>query len=227
MEPTYWTSVNKKTCNESANNINTWFIQPSTFNSTNAQNGSNAIAIRNTAWDLNGTTPADFTQTWGTLEGDIYNHNEPSVISNRSAGKMFLGSYSFLNNIETYKEGIAFHSRPSLLKGYYIYSNDNQDTNETGTITLSLYSGENIVAEGHCSLSNNGNDYAQFSIPITYNDISKKATILCIMIASSNHASYDQSDENILIKTTNYNSKDESCSRGAQLTIDNLTFTYD
>ena len=46
------------------------------------------------------------------------------------------------------------------------------------------------------------------------------------MISSSNHLG-DISTETSEIKTTNYMSESEQLSRGAQLTIDNLTFTYD
>ena len=224
-EPNGWASVNAKTCNASASNQNTWFVVPSTLNSSESKAGSFAMIVRNVAWDLNGTTPEDYTQTWGSLEGDIYNHNEPSI-ANRSAGKLFLGSYSYSNGTETYDEGIEFASRPVSLKGYYKYVQDGNDTNETGTVTVSLLNGETVIGTGNIAL-NTASDYTEFDVPINYTDESQKATELRIMITSSNHASYNQEEETASIKTTNYNGRTESTSRGAMLTVDNLTFSYE
>lgn len=225
-EPQEWSSVNAKTCNAKASNLNTWFVVPSTLNNSPSNSGSNAMMLRNVAWDLNGKTPNDYTQTWGSLEGDIYNHNEPSSISNRSAGKLFLGSYSYVDGTENYNEGIDFVSRPLTLKGYYKYVQDGNDNSETGMVIVSLLNGNTVIGTASKALTASA-DYAEFELPIVYSDNSLKATQLRIMITSSNHASYNQSEENSSIKTTNYNGRYESASRGAMLTIDNLTFSYE
>lgn len=225
-EPNGWSSVNAKTCNVAASNLNSWFVVPSTFNSSEVIAGNNAMTLRNVAWDLNGTTPEDYTQTWGSLEGDIYNHNTPSSIANRSAGKLFLGTYSYTNGTEIYNEGIDFGSRPISLNGYYKYIQDSNDTNETGTITVSILNNSDIIGTGYLNLST-VSDYTTFKVPIVYTNNSLKATQLKIMITSSNHASYRQEEENSSIKTSIYNGRNESVSRGATLTIDNLTFSYE
>lgn len=225
-EPNGWSSVNAKTCNVAASNLNSWFVVPSTFNSSEVIAGNNAMTLRNVAWDLNGTTPEDYTQTWGSLEGDIYNHNTPSSIANRSAGKLFLGTYSYTNGTEIYNEGIDFGSRPISLNGYYKYIQDSNDTNETGTITVSILNNLDIIGTGYLNLST-VSDYTTFKVPIVYTNNSLKATQLKIMITSSNHASYRQEEENSSIKTSIYNGRNESVSRGATLTIDNLTFSYE
>lgn len=89
-EPSNWASVNRKTCNENASNKNSWFIIPSTYNTSlfwsstvpsysifgggktetpaiyqnlSAQTGSNAMVIRNVAWDENGISPDDYSDT--------------------------------------------------------------------------------------------------------------------------------------------------------------------
>lgn len=224
-EPNGWASVNAKTCSATASNQNTWFVVPSTLNSSESNTGSYAMVLRNVAWDLNGKTPADYTQTWGSLEGDIYNHNEPSI-ANRSAGKLFLGSYSYSDGTETYKEGVEFISRPVNLKGYYKYVQDGNDANEMGMITVSLLNGETIIGTANIALVE-ASDYKEFDVHIDYTEESLKATDLRIMISSSNHSSYNQDEETASIKTTNYNSRSEAVSRGATLTVDNLTFSYD
>ena len=69
-------------------------------------------------------------------------------------------------------------------------------------------------------------NYTKFTLIIPYNDYYSKAKTIKLMISSSNHLG-DISTETSEIKTTNYMSESEQLSRGAQLTIDNLTFTYD
>lgn len=244
QEPTGWASVNAKTCNLSAANQNSWFVIPSTYNTTltwdayrsfapstvtpdlyrdlTAQSGSNAMVVRNVAWDANGTTPAT---SGGAFNTTYYNTNVPGI-ANRSAGKLFLGSYSYSGGSETYTEGVSFASRPSTLKGWYKYANDGNDPTETGVVTVTLLNGQKVIATGTARLSAAA-DYTEFSVPVTYSVTNQKATTLRIMITSSNHASYNQSEESAAIKTSVSNGQYESASRGATLTIDNLTFTYE
>ena len=244
QEPTGWASVNAKTCDLSAANQNAWFVIPSTYNTTltwnayrsfgmstvtpdlyrdlTAQSGSNAMVVRNVAWDANGTTPST---SGGAFNTTYYNTNVPGI-ANRSAGKLFLGSYSYSGGSETYTEGVSFASRPSTLKGWYKYANDSNDPTETGVVTVTLLNGQKVIATGTARLSA-ATDYTEFSVPVTYSVTDQKATTLRIMITSSNHASYNQSEETSAIKTSVSNGQYESASRGATLTIDNLTFTYE
>lgn len=248
-EPVGWASVNAKTSNTSATNQMSWFVCPSTYNTTlswtgtvpgipifggggtdtpdiyknlTAQNGSNAMVVRNVAWDENGTTPPAHYKTRGSAY--YYSENVPSI-ANRSAGKLFLGTYSYSGNSESYNEGAAFSSRPSILKGWYKYTPDNKDGSETGVISVTLLNGKTVLASGTINLTA-ASDYTEFTVPLVYNVTDKKANLLKIMITSSNHASYSQSEETATIKTTDYYSRYESNSRGATLTIDNLNFIY-
>ena len=50
------------------------------------------MVVRNVAWDENGTTPPPHYKTRGSAY--YYSENVPSI-ANRSAGKLFLGSYSY------------------------------------------------------------------------------------------------------------------------------------
>lgn len=249
QEPTGWASVNTKTANTSASNQMSWFVCPSTYNTTlswtgtvprvfltaektetpdiyknlSPQSGANAMIVRNVAWDTNGTSPEAHYKT--RTSEYYYSENVPNI-ANRSAGKLFLGSYSYANGSETYNEGVGFTSRPSTLKGWYKYTNDSNDPTETGMVTVTLLNGETIIGSGTANLSAAA-DYTEFTVPVTYSVTNQKATSLRIMITSSNHASYNQSEETATIKTTAYYSRYESCSRGATLTVDNLTFTYE
>lgn len=252
-EPVSWTSVNAKTCNANAINKNSWFVIPSTYNSTltwtgtvpdyhslfnwggggtetpeiykntSAQNGINAMVIRNVAWDTNGISPSDDKKT-ATSSG-YYNRNSPTI-AQRSAGKLFLGSYSYVDGVENYDEGITFNSRPLRLEGFYKYFQDENDTEETGMVTVTVLSNSEVIGTGSSFLTTNS-DYVKFNVPINYTNSTLKASELKIMITSSNHASYNQNDETNSIKTSIYNGRYESASRGAMLTIDNLTFSYE
>lgn len=180
------------------------------------------MLVRNVAWDENGTTPAT---TGGAFNTTYYNTNVPTI-ANRSAGKLFLGSYSYTNGTETYNEGVGFTSRPSALKGWYKYVNDPNDPAETGVITVTLLNGQTVIGTGTSNFTSAA-DYTEFTIPVTYSITNQKATTLRIMITSSNHASYRQNEETSAIKTSVSNGEYESASRGATFTIDNLTFVYE
>ena len=221
-----------------------WFVIPSTYNTTlswssyrsfgmstqtpdiykglSAQDGNNAMVIRNVAWDANGTTPS---KTGGAINTTYYNTNVPSM-RNSSAVKLFLVSYSNSCISESYNEGTSFSSRPSTMKGWYKYTPDNNDVSETGVISVTLLNGETVLASGTINLTA-ASDYTEFTVPLVYTVTDKKANLLKIMITSSNHASYSQSEETATIKTTDYYSQYESNSRGATLTIDNLNFIYE
>lgn len=249
-EPSHWTSINPKTCNVNTSNKNSWYMVPSTYNtslswvshqptakiwgigqdaydstadiyiSNTANHGNNAMVIRNVAWDSNGPSISDNKQTGNTDFSNYYCNNAPSSIANRSAGKLFLGSYSYNNGMETYNEGISFTSRPCYLNGFYKYANDSQDTEEKGIISIQLLNGETVIASGEQEFVAI-NEYTAFSVPLNYKQNNLQATSLRIMISSSNYT------DEVNIKTTNYVNKDECCSRGAMLTIDNLTFSYE
>ncbi len=179
---------------------------------TQAPKGSNAMVIRNVAWDNNGTTP-DVDKKTGSTDSERPNYycsNIPSI-ANRTRGSLILG--------EGDKEGIDFSSRPMILKGKYKYYTDNNDPNEKGLVTVNILSGNQIIGSGKIELKGEDN-YKEFKCYISYvEDIFlKKATSLQISIYSSNKESE--------IKTTNYCNKDECCSRGASLFIDALEFEY-
>ncbi|MDD2961821.1 MAG: PCMD domain-containing protein [Muribaculaceae bacterium] len=244
-EPTGWASVNAKTYNASASNTNTWYCIPSTYNTSlswishqptakvwgigqsaydstadiyknnTSHSGSNAMVVRSVAWSAAGADVGKHSQTGNTSYSNYYCARVPTI-SDRSAGKLFLGSYSYSNGQETYNEGVAFTSRPLKLSGYYKYAADSQDVTEKGTVNVQIMNGSTVIGTGIAELSQ-ASDYTQFTVTVNYTRKDLVATQLRIMISSSNSSD---------IKTTDYCNKEECCSRGAMLTIDNLTFAY-
>lgn len=220
-EPIGWTSINSTTCNLNASNVNTWFVIPSTYNTSlswisnggtkpfvdeatpaeysglTAYSGSNAMVVRNVAWDHNGTTPDNYYKT-----GSRWNVNVPTI-ANRSAGQLALST--------------DFVSRPLKLSGWFMYILDSQDPSEKALVTASVYNGSTLIGRGTKELGE-ASAYTKFDMDIVYSMTDKKATKVEIMIKSSNRTSD--------IKTSTHLDRHESASRGAELRIDNLTFSY-
>ena len=243
-EPKYWNTTNSQTCNLYAHAVNSWYVIPSVYNTTltwisnqpkagetilgkfigqdaytstaeiysdlKSAYGNNAMVIRNVAWDSEGVSISDDQKTGNGSFSNYYCSNEPSSIANITAGRMYLATGD--------SEGVSFTERPKKLKGYYRYEQDSQDTSEKGKIEVEIISGSTTLVSKSYEFEPKSN-YTSFEIPVDYSyAFGQKPTILKISISSSNKTSD--------IKTTNYCDKDECCSRGAQLTIDNLFFEY-
>lgn len=220
-EPVGWSSINNRTC-ININNKNSWFAVPSTYSTTiswtakwgitnkqgtpdrysglSAQSNSVAMVVRNVGWDSNGTTPAN-SGSFGN--STYYCTNVPSV-ANISAGELSLDT--------------DFASRPTTLNGYYKYERDAQDGTENAVVTVTMLNGSTVIAEGTKELGAVA-DFTTFSVPVTYTVTNKKATKLKIMIKSSNRAAGS-------IKVSDHLHEKEASKYGAQLTVDNLTFSY-
>lgn len=223
-EPEYWATVNTKTCNLAASALNTWFVVPSTFNTSESKNGANAMVLRNVGFNYAGKVPGKQTNTIV----HPYNSNNPGETSvHNAAGKLFLGSYSVnLSDLsETYLEGIQFNSRPLAITGWYKYSAGEADPNDKGVFRISIEKEDGVLITKTIKFDN-ASSWTQFSIPLDeYNDWGIKAETLKIFIASSYKESSSQSTEDTSILTKPY---DEYTQKylGSELTIDNLKFEY-
>lgn len=223
-EPNGWGSINNITCNTKASNLNSWFIVPSTYNTTlswsakqgfggsketpavysglTPQSGNNAMVVRNVGWDAKGTSPSN---SGGAFNTTYYCENIPTV-ANASAGQLFL---------ET-----SFSVRPEKLTGYYKYKlcDAKLDETEKAKVTVTVYDSSNaVVGVGSVELGAQAN-YTQFNVPVTYS-VLKKANKIKIMITSSNRAEGS-------VKVSDHLGKREASKYGAILTVDNLTFSY-
>lgn len=220
--PNGWVTVNSKTIPTSPTTKNTWYMVPSTLPAT-GMNG-NAALLRNVAWDNNGSTPP--SGTWGVSQS-LSSLSAPSI-ANRSAGKMFLGTYSYnhATGTEIYEEGMAFTSRPSKLTGYYKYIAKGGDTN--GTVTISVEhrtsSGSAITLATRTMALYPASNYTYFEVALPYTNVQYKATHIKVMFTSSNNASKSQNSETANIKTID--NRSEAVSLGSELYIDNISLTY-
>lgn len=150
-------------------------------------------------------------------------------LANRSAGKLFLGSYSVdKSGFETYNEGIAFRSRPTAVSGIYTFVQDYHDTSETGLVVISLVNdedGKEVEIGRGVGYLKPSTSFTRFNVPVVYSIRNKRATRLKLMVASSNHASYSIEKESRNIKTSDY--LETAVSTGAELTVDQLSLLYE
>ncbi len=165
-----WATTNVKTFNQGSNNaINAY---PSVVYET-VSTGDNAAVIRSIGW----------TKGIG---------NDYTIFAyHRSAGKMFLGSYSFDGDskIDTYNYGIEFTSRPLSISFDYKYDSYNSDKfkvwavveNRDGGVVKRLAYGE--IAAGEAAAS-----YRNTSISLNYDPsyTNLKATHFYLVFSSSN-----------------------------------------
>lgn len=128
LVPNSWATINPKTCNPNALNMNTWFVVPSTY----VENGQ--AIIRNVGYSTNGQTPA---RTGGVAGSTNYNTSAATFADNEKvAGELFLGSYSFDNTAGASRSsGINFSSRPKSLTFDYSYVPQGTDT---GSVYVAL-----------------------------------------------------------------------------------------
>lgn len=249
QEPSEWSSSNIKTLN--VGNPNSWFCQPSVFNSTISytgrcpgvgigtggqsgtpksysgflvHKGSNSMVIRNVAWDPNGVTPAkdsqgsNITGVKGTSE--YYNTNIPEV-AYKSAGKLFLGEYPEIEDIEN-SNGVEFSSRPMKLTGWYTYDS----ASDFGRIFVMVMENDKILAQGSSDLSQ-ASEMTPFSVDLDNYTFKSKVTNIKILITSSQYASPSMEYETQNITVSDFSSKIESYKHGATLVVDDLKFDYE
>ncbi|MBQ9076937.1 MAG: DUF4493 domain-containing protein [Muribaculaceae bacterium] len=223
--PKDWASVNAKTFCETANNRNTWYMQPSAMIVADKQSGTKAMMVKSVAWDVNGEAISDYVQ-----EGTPYvryNRNVPNI-SYRATGKLFLGEYRFdaATMSEVYNEGIGFGSRPSALNGYFKYAPSAADYSDKGLVAVKVIGNadgkEVVIADAKMELSA-ATDYTAFSLPIKYGMFGVKAVRIQVM-ASSSKTTGSIPYETSKVKT----SPDcaSASSTGSVLWIDNLSFSY-
>lgn len=221
-----WSSVNSKTFCTNAKNHNTWYMQPSSvIDYDEYVSGSKSICISTVGWSLDGEEISPYMQKEG--EYIPYNDNVPYV-EHRSAGKLFLGSYSFDANscTERYSEGIPFSSRPSSLNGFFKYEPDKNHPDDQGIVVVELVNenGSESVTIAHATTEFGASpSFVAFNLPLEYNMISVRPTKLKIMFSSTVHYGDILLEDEDAPATPNAH---DACYKGSSLWIDNLSFSY-
>lgn len=223
--PKGWANTNAKTFCTRAKNHNTWYMQPSVYSVYDCAEGSYAVKLQSTAWDVDGAAIPDYRQESSPYVN--YSRNIPEI-AHRAAGKLFLGSYSFdaATGEEYYDEGIGFRSRPAALNGYYKYVPPVNGQGERGFASVEVLGEVNgaeiVISRASVALSP-AMTYTAFSVPLEYTDFGVKATKIKVMVASSVHVG-SIVDETATVIT--YTDARTATSLGGELWVDGLKFSY-
>lgn len=224
--PQGWATINDKTCFTGSNPQNTWFMVPSTI----LTNGE--VLLRSVAYDHNGTMPEN--DNHGIIVREKYSRNAPSSFSSRSAGELFLGSYSFTSSGENRIDGVSFTSRPSSVSFRYRHA---PVGNETGVMSVYVKDASgNVLASGTVDLSAKVN--TDVKVPLTYKaaDFNVKAAKLELCFKSAKGDNVQAPVPSDIADVTNKTATKpielgtnayKSLCVGSQLWLDNVKLNYD
>lgn len=231
--PASWVTVNAKTMPNNASNKNTWYVVAST-NQGKAITEGNSVLLRNVGWDNNGGAIPAYGDKLDKFPGNKYLNSPTNELAHYSAGRLFLGEYSYdhSTNTDTYTEGYEFASRPKQLTFKHKYISKVDKTSDKAYVRVRLeHRGdngteiiiENTVELGHTETATGGR------VPLTYKAGSLNATHICVMFCSSIKGkemkqSYEESISHP--DRSADECKVQVCVSGSEFYIDDLNFEY-
>ena len=181
-EPVGWSSVNAKTFSNKSNISSTYNTVPSTMK-VDGKTGF-GVRLRTVGWDNSAG-------------------NTATICYHASAGKLFLGSYSFdhSNNSEMYNYGLPFTARPSSVRAQYKYTPYSGDSFKAWAIILNKENGiETELGRGQLIKGDALSNWTELTFPIIYTNLTKKATHMYIVFSSSANCSENESTESDKLK---------------------------
>ena len=243
-EPAGWCSVNVKTIPTTANQKNTWFCVPSTFQSSNLSGtGNNSICLRNVGWNNLGQEIAllgslggflgSGGQGWSSCPG-FESLNTPNQLT-YSAGRLFLGSYSCSHSTtdvnaytENYTEGYNFVSRPVSIQFDYKYISKVDESRDKGFVRIDLKdaNGNSILSQKIYEELEHTDNVQTRKITFAYPANCAKAASINVMFCSSIEGKNDN-EKNISHHDIGHSTYKAQCSvTGSELYIDNIQLNY-
>ena len=232
-----WETVNAKTMPTNTSQTNTWYIVPSSQRVSSIINDGNySMKLTNVGWNdkgeeiaLYGTT-AWFGTYYETFPG-FENMNIPQSL-NYSAGRLFLGSYSYNSGNEIYTEGYTFTARPAKMTFKYKYIAKTDASKDKGYVKVILKSNDEILFEKEQDIDDTSTsaNAMTMTIPFSYPNNCKKPTSICVMFCSSIAGKkMDQNYENTNISHYDIGYleyKNQACVTGSELYIDDIELIY-
>lgn len=235
--PVGWETVNAKTMPINPAQVNTWYVVPSTERAVGiTSKGSFSMKIRNVGWNDKGSEIALYgTTAWlGTYYENFPGFDKMNIPQslNYSAGRLFLGTYSYNAGNENYVEGYPFTSRPEKMTFWYRYISKIDKTRDKGYVRVIFKNENDVIFEKYLELddtSDNANA-VQGTIKFSYPSNSKKPTSISVMFCSSIVGKkMDQSYENSNISHSDIGTaayKMQACVTGSELYIDDIELIY-
>ena len=224
--PKEWATTNAKTFCMASRNHNTWYMQPSVFQTREfAFSKTYSVELVSVAFDTEGEEIPDYVQT-----GQPYLDYSPVVphIRYRAAGKLFLGKYSFdpATMEEVYAEGIPWNTRPRSLNGYYRFLPSPSNRSGSGLVRVEITGIENgrevVIAHSEETLPI-ASDFTAFSVPLEYRMFGVKATGIKVMFSSSSMCGTIAQETASIVTDPD---PPAAVSVGGRLWIDNITLAY-
>lgn len=237
--PVGWCSVNEKTMPIVTDiQCNTWYIVPSTMQED--IDGIKWLKMQNVSWTSSGTEIAPLGRigtgvpnnlSYNTFPGIEY-LNPPTCTLNNSAGRLFLGSYSYDGNDKPV-EGYSFETRPQQLKFKYKYiSKTSGLTTDKGYVRVMLRKGTKSILRDK--------EYIELELDGTPNVLTKtldfpypsvgceKPDNICVMFCSSvggkDWITTGEKIDNPPIASEE--NKAQACVTGSELYIDDIELIY-
>lgn len=239
QEPTSWACVNLKTMPSNPKDVNTWYVVAST-NKVEDKIKGQSVLLRNVGWNNNAEIEIG---TYGQAGNFIPKENcysafpgfakmnTPPNTLNYSAGRLFLGTYSYDHSTgaEIYNQGYDFHSRPLAFRFQYKYTSITRGAEDKAYVEIVLKNGTDIIAKEYSELIPT-NNISTKEIQFNYLYTDKKVNTICVMFCSSIEGKeLQQSIENESIRNkpdTDPVNKEQACSTGSELYIDNVELIY-
>ncbi len=164
------------------------------------------------------------TVGWGEGNTFLGYINSSIVIKNKTAGMMFMGSYSYSNGTETFNYGRPFTSRPTSLTFSYKYHSVNSEGYKAYVVVENRSNGTVEIGRGEISSSTETVGFNKVTVPITYSRKDLKATHMYIVFISSTASS----PEVECVKGSNsaFYGYSDSSYQGSKLTVDDITLNY-
>lgn len=225
-EPDGWASVNQKTFYSKSNSNSTWYRVASTFVKENDK-----CEIRTVAYSHTSATP---DKTGSAANTTYYNTTTPPEENfDKCSGELFLGSYSFIDGIESRNEGVSFTARPTSMTFQYSYLSADDPDRASVEVQVLAEDGT-VLSEREEKLSKQENLTDFTVIMPRYLKFGKKASMLKIKFLSSTQqilfVKYPEGKELDEGKGLNDNDIAENSAHalavGSKLTVTNLRFNY-
>lgn len=219
-QPQGWSTVNDKTFGGDPNVKSTWNLRPSTIKSIGHK--GNGALIRSVGWDND--------------SGNSYKVIFVTVIYHFSAGKLFLGNYSYdhSNNKNNYDYGIPFSSRPAKVKFVYKYQPYKDDNSFSVRAVAEHREGTSVTRIGYSEYigSNVSDNYIDETFSIIYDPqyLNLKATHFYLEFSSS--SKYDDLEGKVnnnpyLDKVFSHYDNGYKYFEGSNLYIDDVELIYE
>lgn len=139
----------------------------STESTSDKHSGNSAAMILNVGW-------GDVATTAGENAG------------NRTAGELFLGTFSYSGSTATPSYGTNFTSRPSALKFWYKYNCIENSLSEKGIVEISLIDAENKEITKLRQELDASDTYIQKTLELSYNRNAPKAAKISVRFIACN-----------------------------------------